>query len=300
MHLAKQMRFPFSILVGIGILAITGTASANPVLVGSIYTHVQEVNPNFCEENPFTTFEDISPNTPLTGELEFDLFYSCMDVVDSVSVTLEWPAEWSFVSFEFCDGGGNATALSHGLALIVDTPGGASLLGLFGRLVLNASTAGELDLIDPRIHLPGWGWETVYGVGARTGLLCGDCPPDPWQHPNFCVPELTPTSLELTAEQGASASDEFEALLNDLIGCTATFDSEADWITLEVDQPLPYIPHYIVTVTADAIALEIGVHQSWVYVDSGDCIECLEVIFEVTEDSPVESATWGQIKSVFR
>ena len=282
-----------------GLSGLLGFASANPILPGSFFTHVQPVDPSFCIENPITQPAEIIPNTELTGELEFDLFYySLGGPPDSARVTLEWPAEWSLVSVELCGGTGSAIPAGNTLSILMDIAGATEDFGLAARVVLDAATAGELDLNEPWLIMDGFGWQWVYAVGARAGLLCGDCPPDPWENPNVCVPDLDQHVLEMTVEQGNQVQGMFEARLNDLNQCTATFDSPADYITLEVIEPVQ--SQYEVTVTADATELAIGMHQTWVWVESRDCTECLEVILEVTEQSPAESASWGQIKSVYR
>lgn len=233
-------------------------------------------------------------NTELTGQLEFDLFVHSWwpEGFPTLTVTLSWPEEWTYVFTEFCTGTGTALLGEGTLDIEVETSIAQDELTLLARVIIDAPCPGELDLSEP-FDSEG----SAYVIGARAGLACGNCPPDWYGINHMCVVKIDAGQLNFTAEQGGEVSDVVHFVLWDYHECTASLEATADWISCDAfgvceDKEL--------TVTADASSLGIGTHAGWIHIDAGDCTECIEVIFEVTADNPVESASWGEIKSVFR
>lgn len=281
--------------------AFPQTALANPVFSGNFLTHVQPVEPDFCNTNPIEDPEAVIFTTPLTGELEFDLFlYHIIEVtglVDSAQVRFEWPAAWSFVAAEICLGTGQVLPIGNTCELLIDTGGGAPEFCLLARIVVDAPSAGELEMIGAGMHSQ-WGWEPVYLAGARAGMLCSDCPTGAWfQH--WCMPMMNAHLLELTAHQGGEVQEAVHVFLDDLNPCDPlTFEPTEPWLTLEIENI--QLASWDIVVTADATGLSPGLYQGFVEIISQECTECVEVLFTVTANTPVHPASWGRIKSVFR
>ena len=81
-----------------------------------------------------------------------------------------------------------------------------------------------------------------------------------------------------------------------------SFSTTAPWLSLvAVHVGEPNRPEYDVTVTAEAGALEPGVHEGWIEVESPWCYECEKILFTAQPAPPaVQVGNWGRLKSRFR
>lgn len=298
-----------------------GTAWANPYINRAIYIHVQPADPEFCTHCPIQNCEQIVMTSPLTDTLDFDLFfvptgYWTPDYLELLEFSCEWPAEWGFVGVEACVGELTFEQQGHQLTASVDiptwrhpgVPDPPTTEDFFPvlRVTLDVTTTGRFNCPASRVWTylggePGMHPYPVAYAWARAGHPCGNCgwvcvggpqcdpDPDSWlQFPLVVAMEVAPgemVTVNRVVELGTQS-------------CPAAFEPTADWLSVSA-APLPY-GGYEPVLTADASALAPGVYEAWVHVITEHCMECLQVLLTVREDTPTQQVSWGRIKSRFR
>ncbi len=298
-----------------------GTAAANPYINRAIYIHVQPADPQFCAQGPIADCGQIVMTTPSLGILDFDLFfvppeYWTPDYIELLEFSCTWPAEWGFVGVEACVGELTFEQQGHELTASIDIPSWwqpgvpdpPTTENFFPvlRVTLDVTATGRFNCPTSRVwtHLGGEPGLYPYAgahAWARAGHPCGNCgwvcaggpecdpDPDSWlQFPLVVEMEVAPGET-VTANRVVEIGTE---------SCPAVFESTAEWLSVNAAPLLS--GGYEAVLTADASALGPGLYETWVHVTTEHCMECLQVLLRVREDTPARPESWGRIKSRFR
>jgi hypothetical protein len=292
---------------------IVAPISANPLPPGVVLCHVHPWDQYFCNQNPISDCNDINQYSEAVGDVEFDLYYIGMaEQIESISLEIGWPSNWTFVDFENCSEGfplwdaypDHCNLEWYFVPPVEWVPGEPFLLG---RLRLDVGGFGSLIWIngwcegEPMGH-DVWLGPAMAGVGdcfcytncAGLGLACGMA--------------MDPEILEIDVDIGETA----EGLLSGPVRfgnfgevCPVEFVCDEPWVMLTVEWPEVYWAD--ITVTVDATDLPLGHHTAVVRAES-ECVDCSEVIVHVREPSGIgddepalyETVSVGKIKNLYR
>ncbi len=324
---ARSVIVPWLALIVMAVF-LSSPGQANPLPPGVLMVHVQPVDPDFCDQSPITSCDEIVQLTEEIGELEFDLFVHTFGLgppgtpLYDLQAIVSWPSAWSIVSAEICNEGegsvGYVAGDNHAIVDISwpDCPLLTSdTVFLACRILMNVTGDGifhayfqDGSLGCPPDLEPLW----LVDGAARAGIECAFC----WQPCDFstlCGGELSPTYLALEVVQGATTQGEINAHLWDagMNPCDPAFVGDEDWMDIDV----VWIGEYdrLLLVTADAANLDPGYYEGWVRSED-ECVFCTRVGLEVLPSSqgipegppagspeePGLSNTWGQIKALYR
>jgi hypothetical protein len=288
----------------------TGRALANPAPESALLIHVHPWTPDFCQNNPISECAQVVQYGAIEGDVEFDVFlanpYGFFSSYSNATMTVGWPGDWEFTSFQDCAGGDVTTSSGdHQVSLQIDyaspiVPGAWLLVGRF------------------RMQVSGFGALTFSGVGfdgqfwgaigpAQAGVECTysylNCsnlmPP--------CGAHLDPDLLELHVPQGGTVTGTMTAWVGWTgdMPCPVQFMKTADWMELEVawDQ---YYWQAELTVTVNAAGLAPGAYPAVIRAVS-QVVHCASVLVDVEPVSSVpdlnlitRSSSWGGIKQRYR
>jgi len=307
------------------LLSAPGRADVAPE--SGLLAHVRPVSGS-CG-TPITHCSEIVRSTSQSGPIEFLIFFMrgayawpgetvCLWSIDN---ELSWPDAWQLVAFEPC--GGSVGTLdpqgaTHRLHLqwvdyygIEDRPGGVLPVA---RLVMNVAGAGRLDIVkhygeNPIMLMRDCDMFSTFvtypvQVYAEAGMTCGYIAAHCGYDEARCEPRFSVDDLELRAAPGAVADTTigFSAILLGHIPCDVVVDTHAPWCEAWVTS-LNQSQRYL-RVRADASGLSAAVHETAVElraVEYSSVSRCLPVTFTVDAGPvPVEAASWGRIKSLYR
>jgi hypothetical protein len=303
-------------------------AEANPLPEGAILTHVQPVDPDFCNQCPITACDQIVQYTEETGILEFDLFvyppgYEPDLTISRLEGLVEWPPQWQFIDYELCEGG-QGTILVNGNQAQLDIawPACPQMNGevfLVARFIVDVTGYGSLGISElgaaVDLHCPPDEYEMwAVGAVARAGVECSYCytPCDlGWP----CEPHLSPGVLELEVTEGESVRGQIHVYITGSdpdFPCGPNFVATESWAALDVEWTDWNLCE--IEVTADASALDRGIYEGWVR-GEGDCVGCTRVVLTVLPGAqgvwdddreagepqdPGTAVSWGRLKTLYR
>lgn len=285
---------------------------------------------NTCENAPPSC--DGPAEQPGTGVFEFDFYVpdAFWGETDSIRFSLEWPETWTPLNWETCSSvlvSGDPTIPRSGLVFAVDctyddmvpyfrlimdcpTPGRFSMRGYSGGPELEWHACGDDDWM-------GW-WLRRW---VEIGDYCGAQPIGPCQM--HCFRDLAATfdrdTLRVSLAGGSVASDTLLVMgsltettcgggacsfgIPELHGCFGGLRETIDWLNVAlIETDGDYFSYY--GVTFDATGLDVGVYDGRLIANFDcywDCQEtCIDVRMVVNSPSPVEGASWTDLKSVYR
>ncbi|MCK4413336.1 MAG: hypothetical protein KAY32_07330 [Candidatus Eisenbacteria sp.] len=309
------LAFP-ALLAAAGWLTPAQGNLAPPATHEAILFHVQPVSAGFCDQDHVWECPQVRQHTEATGLLEFDLFvYSNRPEEDlslcTLDLPLAWPAEWTLIDWECCHEGeasfavsGHAGQLSIAWQSCPDLRGGLLLVARFIMDVEGCGWFGVAGVLDhPTLKLtrgsqeldiwwvlPGW---------AQAGVTCSYCY-IPCDLHTPCRPELTPRHIELETCLGGTAQGYARCWMHG--GCEAAYATTADWLEVEVGDPVPASDGITqeILIRADATSLPVGTHEAYIRA-SGECVGCTRLILSVIPTPPVSIHTsWGKLKDLYR
>jgi hypothetical protein len=313
----------FPILLLVLLIGPTSSTDANVIPESAILFHVQPVAaPDYCETSPLTSCYEIIRHTEETGLLEFDLFIHPIAYVEehlpiqSLETVLEWTAHLELVSWESCAPIGDLSVDGHTADLLLHWPNCPPMteeILLAARFRFNVTGYGILDapgLSNLVLGCPGDDFTAgAVGAYAQAGVECTYCFVKCGRH-EHCEPHLDPNVLYLEAHEGEIAEGEIIITAQSPappIHCELDCTEYEDWLEITLEE-LEW-PYLRLTVTADASALEEGLYEGKVYIESFTCMNCADVVFTVTgisgvpDDDPdgaSEIVSWGAVKARHR
>jgi hypothetical protein len=321
-YLRGDRAFPIMVLALL--MSTISLTYANVIPESAILFHVQPVaGPDYCETSPLTSCYEIIRHTEETGLLEFDLFIHPIAYVDehlpiqSLETVMEWTANLELVSWESCAPIGELTVDDHTAGLWLhwpDCPPMIEEILLAARFTFNVTGYGILDapgLSNLVLGCPGDDFTAAaVGAYAQAGVECTYCFVKCGRY-EHCEPHLDPDVLYLETHEGGLVDGEIiitaESPSGPPIHCELDCTEYEDWMEITLEE-LEW-PYQRLTVTGDASALEEGLYEGKVYVESYTCMNCADVVFTVTGISGVpgddpdgarETVSWGAVKARHR
>ena len=297
-----------ALTIGMGI--VTGNASANPLPDSALLIHVHSWDPGFCQDNPISNCDEVVQYAEIEGDVEFDVFlanpYGFISSFANASMTVSWPQNWQFTSFESCSGGTvTMNPGDHLVGVQIDyqppfVPGPWACLGRFRMQV-----SGFGALAFSSVSLGGQFWGVVgpaqAGVDCTYSYLnCGNLMPP-------CGARVQPDLLELHVPQGGTVIGHMTAWTGwtGAMPCPVQFMEMADWMELDVEWD-EYYYQADLTVTVNAAGLAPGIYPAVIRAVS-QIVYCASVLVHVEPVSsvpvsdPITRATsWGEIKRTYR
>lgn len=312
-HLSRQIVWS---ALGVALL-LPSVVLSNPLPAAMVFTHVQEVNPLFCEQCPIEYCDQIQQYATLTGPVEFDLFVFTGGyvAVHDLALNLQWPVEWTLVDWAVCQEGEGILEAQDNQADFALTwpqcPEFPTEVFLAARLVFNVTGFGTLQVRDgtPGIYIgcpPDGFWDWPMCSGGQAGVECSYCYAS-CDLSLVCRPNLTPGVLDLEAEQGTLIEEHLDVEFNGEF-CTGSYSATEPWIYLDVSFLGPGQDE--LTVTIDTNTLAPGEYYAWIRGES-HCVGCTRVLLNVLpamqsvpEDPCLppsrDAETWGRVKALYR
>ena len=296
--------------VALAILALPALAGANPAPDAIVYFNVRPAGPpeQYCVTD-IRYCNDLDQSTEAAGLIEFQLFIDPQQDIHGAqpiwdfSTVLTWPESWTLT--DFCHNawwgaieplGPTSCYLGCVFDCWVPSSPGLFLAATFvfdvqgyGKLQTNGDCVLQLGCppneyaVQPSAH---------FGEAA-TGCEYTDERCMSWEP--YCIPEFEEEQLLLTAPEGGSAHGELEF---DVGGyhphpCSFVANAEEPWATGYVELTGdPYDYNGVLSVDADAGALEAGVYESAVQVEydggwSGRIARCVTAVLTVEPASAI-------------
>jgi hypothetical protein len=292
---------------------LPGVLFANPITEIVLFDVRSEPPPN----PPLESCEELMQHSFGTGERYVDAYFYPLAYIppeglgiEQLEIGFDWPAEWELIdAWGPYEGSGTFTQ---------NAPQGYLLDWTWPDCPIIPSPHGVFRVATFLVNVTGEGYfrghayagafcypavQTFYSPhglwsGGQAGLECAFCD---WRcdllfPPND--PHLEPEVLPLEVTAGETTQGEIEVTLyywNPPYG--VDYEATAGWLALEVTVLGTY--EHLLTVTADAAALDPGEYSAWVRA-TADCAECTQVLLSVLPPgTAVEGATWGQVKALY-
>ena len=296
--------------LAVGLVLVTGNASANPLPDSALLIHVHSWDPGFCQNNPISSCPDVVQYAEVEGDVEFDLFlanpYGFISSFANASMTVSWPQNWQLTSFESCSGGTVTTNPGDhlvGVQIDYQAPFEPGPWAFLGRFRMQVSGFGALAFSS--VSFGG----QFYGVvgPAQAGVDCTYSSLDCSNLMPACGAHIQPDLLELHVPQGGTVTGTMTAWTswNGFQPCPVQFMEMADWMELDVDWDEYYYQANL-TITVNASGLAPGTYPAVIRAVSqiAYCASVLvhvEPVSSVPVSDPITRATsWGEIKRMYR
>jgi hypothetical protein len=303
-------------------LIVAFPAHANPVTEFVVFVHIQQPDPDQCENNPITSCEDIVQYTTEMGVLEFDLYiwtYLSEPPMHSLEAALVWPQSWEFLEWEVCNLGQaefELTSTGANVSMAWEhCPPMENNLFLAARFVLDVTCEGYFTRDDWMVwsYCPPEDWSSMFWRG-HAGVQCSyNYLPCDWEF--VCSPSFHGLNeLHLEVLQGESVQESLELGSCDCDQELLDIHDTERWMALEVEWLSSW--EGIVTLTVDTSGLEVGSYEGWVVADGsgqGGFVSCVKVYLDVLpsaqgipdeDDLPntgdIEEMSWGKIKVLYK
>ncbi len=313
------------LLTGIAVLALVSPAGANPLPDTVVLIHVRAAEPpgqEGCTIPGIVSCQDIVNSTTLTGEVEFDIFVErgISYVPNTLQTTLTWPASWSFIRWEPCNGA-NAW-LNPGVgtgqleALWPDCPL-VEGIHLVGRLVMDVTGYGQLQPSSDGVlyvNCPPDEPVGYYapGVYAEAGVTCDYTMMECWSL-DRCIPVLSQAEVAFSSGPGGVLAADIPFQIESMGGpCNYYAEAETAWLSVS-HQQVGY-DQYVLHLVANPVGLGPGVYTTHAMLTAAPPLapvfrRCVSVTLEIPQNSAVPEdpglareipMSWSQVKSVYR
>lgn len=290
------------------LLLTVAPAAANPVLEGSIHTHVQP----YDEYAPILTdCSQLVQHITDEGWVDFDFYlyqrYTPPPYgVDSCEIHFTWPSDWFFDVgwYDYPHDGTGEIYIDGNQATVYitypncpTTQGELFLLMRCSFLVEGYGQVEPLDEVNFVDLCPYGGLSGFPGFGGEAGVVCEydyvDCNLD-----HYCHPKAQTPLLQLQADMGEPLTAE---LLFDLCPqggstCSPFFRGSEDWMNVSAGEVSDC--DYPVTLEIDTSTLAPGEYSGWVEAEDRGA-GCTRVDLTVLDLTGVERQSWSLIKSLY-